>query len=200
MKISIISIFNSLILGLIVLLAIFIFLSNSDWFWDMVSPIFYKEIIYKYSEMYEVDPLLASAVIKVESNFQAYAQSPRGAMGLMQIMPETGKEMARRLKIKPFVASDLNNPEINIKIGLYYLTRLKKQFNGDVYLALAAYNGGSANVQKWLAEKKIDTDGVVDQIPFEETKGFVQKVMRNYEWFKNVQQVKKMLQFRKKED
>ncbi|MBI4753702.1 transglycosylase SLT domain-containing protein [Candidatus Desantisbacteria bacterium] len=91
MKITIIGIFNSLILGLIVLLATFIFLSNSDWFWDMVSPIFYKELIYKYSEIYEFDPLLASAVIKVESNFQAYAQSNRGAMGLMQIMPETGK-------------------------------------------------------------------------------------------------------------
>jgi len=200
MKITIIGIFNSLILGLIVLLVTFIFLSNSDWFWDMVSPVFYKELIYKYSEIYELDPLLASAVIKVESNFQAYAQSNRGAIGLMQIMPETGKEMARRLKIKPFVASDLNNPEINIKIGLYYLARSKKQFNGDVYLALAAYNGGSANVQKWLAEKKIDTDGAVVQIPFEETKGFVQKVMLHYEWFKNVQQVKGMLQFRQKEN
>ena len=200
MKITIIGIFNSLILGLIVLLVTFIFLSNSDWFWDMVSPVFYKELIYKYSEIYELDPLLASAVIKVESNFQAYAQSNRGAIGLMQIMPETGKEMARRLKKKPFVASDLNNPEINIKIGLYYLARLKKQFNGDVYLALAAYNGGSANVQKWLAEKKIDTDGAVVQIPFEETKGFVQKVMLHYEWFKNVQQVKGMLQFRQKEN
>lgn len=200
MKITIIGIFNSLILGLIVVLAIFIFLSNSDWFWDMISPIFYKELIYKYSETYELDPLLASAVIKVESNFQPYAKSSRGAMGLMQIMPETGKEMARKLKIKPFAVSDLNNPEINLRIGLYYLAHLKKQFNGDVYLTLAAYNGGSANVQKWLAEKKIDRDGVVDQIPFEETKGFVQKVMRNYEWFKNVQQVKKMLQFRQKEN
>ncbi|MEK7274893.1 MAG: lytic transglycosylase domain-containing protein, partial [Candidatus Desantisbacteria bacterium] len=115
------SIFNSLVLGLIVLGAIFILLANSNWFWDMISPVFYKELIYKYSELQGLDPLLVSAVIKVESNFQPYAQSPRGAIGLMQIMPETGKEMAKKLKIKSFTASDLNNPEINLQIGLYYL-------------------------------------------------------------------------------
>ncbi|MDI6781443.1 MAG: lytic transglycosylase domain-containing protein [bacterium] len=221
------SIFNSLVLGLIVLGAVFILLANSNWFWDMISPVFYKKLIYKYSEMQGLDPLLVSAVVKVESNFQPYAKSPRGAIGLMQIMPETGKEMAKKLKIKSFTASDLNNPEINLQIGLYYLARLKKQFNGDMYLVLAAYNGGSANVQKWLAEKKIGKTPYIDsiireqreesplakgaplperaslaedefiaQIPFEETRGFVKKVMWNYRWFKNVQRAKNILQIR----
>ncbi|MBU0700598.1 lytic transglycosylase domain-containing protein [bacterium] len=205
MKNIIRSIFNSLVLGLIVLCAVFILLANSNWFWDIISPVFYKELIYKYSTIQELDPLLISAVIKVESNFQPYAKSPRGAIGLMQIMPETGKEMAKRLKIEPFVAADLNNPEINLQIGLYYLARLKKQFNGDLYLVLAAYNGGSANVQKWLDEKKIDDsslagqrdgDKFIAQIPFEETRGFVKKVLWNYKWFKNVQRVKNTLQFK----
>lgn len=210
MKNVIRGIFNSLVLGLIVLCAIFILLANSNWFWDMISPVFYKELIYKYSKIQGLDPLLVSAVVKVESNFQPYAKSPRGAIGLMQIMPETGKEMAKKLKIQPFVASDLNNPEINLQIGLYYLARLKKQFNGDMYLVLAAYNGGSANVQKWLLEKKIDDapylasgtlkqrdeDEFVAQIPFEETKGFIKKVMWNYKWFKDVQRVKNILQIK----
>jgi soluble lytic murein transglycosylase len=197
------------VLGLVVLGAIFILLANSNWFWDMISPVFYKELIYKYSKIQGLDPLLVSAVIKVESNFQPYAKSPRGAIGLMQIMPETGKEMAKKLKIRSFTDSDLNNPEINLQIGLYYLARLKKQFNGDLYLVLAAYNGGSANVQKWLLEKKIDNtpyiasiigeqkeDKFISQIPFEETRGFIKKVMWNYTWFKNVQRVKNILQIK----
>jgi soluble lytic murein transglycosylase len=193
---TIISIINSIFLITVVILSVLILLANSNWFWDMINPIFYRELIYKYSIKYDIDPLLAAAIVKVESSFQPYAKSPKGAIGLMQVMPETGREIARKLKLKSFTIEDLYDPEINLQIGFYYLTMLREKFNGNIYLTLAAYNGGYTNVQKWIKDKEIDKDMFIEQIPFEETKEFIHKVMKNYQWFKNVQKIKNMLQFK----
>ncbi|MFH1563197.1 MAG: lytic transglycosylase domain-containing protein [Nitrospirota bacterium] len=172
-------------------------LANNNWFWDIVAPIYYEDLVCKYAKNYDIDPLLAAAIIKVESSFYSSAQSPRGAIGLMQIMPSTGKEIASKLKLRPFTVSDLYDPEINIQIGLYYLFKLKREFNGDLHLTLAAYNGGIRNVKKWLAQKKIPLHSSkedIKNIPFKETREFVQDVMWNYQWLKNAYKIRKVLQ------
>jgi len=174
-------------------------LVQNDWFWEMIAPIYYKDLVYKYAQKYEIDPFLAAAIIKVESSFYSGAQSPKGAIGLMQIMPSTGKEIAAKLNLRPFCVSDLYDPEINIQIGLYYLVLLKKELNEDLYLSLAAYNGGLKNVKKWLSQKKMilqNSKENIKNIPFKETQEFVQDVIWNYQWLKNTYKIRSLLQFK----
>jgi soluble lytic murein transglycosylase len=127
------------------------------------------------------------AVIYVESNFDANACSYKGAIGLMQIMPQTGEWAAQRLKIKDFTSEKLYNPNMNIKIGCWYLNNLQSQFNGDLDLVLAAYNGGSGNVRKWLKNKEYSSDGkTISYIPFKETREYVQKVKKAYKKYRSL--------------
>ncbi|MEW6607105.1 MAG: lytic transglycosylase domain-containing protein [bacterium] len=189
--------------GIIALFCLMIILGlilvNSNWFWDTIAPVYYEDIVYKYAEKYDIDPFLAMAIIKAESSFYSGAQSPKGAIGLMQIMPATGKEIASKLNLRPFAVCDLYDPEINIQIGLYYFVKLQNKFNGDIYLTLAAYNGGAENVKKWLFEKKMGTiksKADIKNIPFKETREFVYDVIWNYLWFKNIHKIRKVLQIK----
>lgn len=186
--------------NLVIFLAVIccLILVNSDWFWDTIAPVCYEDLVYKYASEYDIDPFLAASIIKVESSFYSGAQSPKGAIGLMQIMPATGKEIASKLNLRPFCISDLYDPEINIQIGLYYFVRLKKKFNGDLYLSLAAYNGGFKNVKKWLAENRMTLQNSkenIKNIPFKETRKFVQDVLWNYQWLKTINKIRRILQF-----
>jgi soluble lytic murein transglycosylase len=176
-----------IIIMFLVLLMFAVF--SSDWFWDIKVIIEQRDVLYRYSEEYGVDPLLAIAIIKNESSFKTYAQSWKGAIGLMQIMPETGKEVAQKLGIKPFCAEYLYEPEINIRIGLYYFSKLCDEFNGDICLALAAYNGGIKNIKRWLRLSGTSTINIyyIDDIPFPETKAFVKKVLKTYHFLKTIQ-------------
>lgn len=181
------------------LLIVIISLVNSNRFWDILFPVFYKDVLVKYSNEYKIDPLLAASIIKVESSFYSGAKSPKGAVGLMQIMPDTGREIAIKLGIRPFTNSDLYDPEVNIRIGLYYLARLRKEFDGNIPLTLAAYNGGKGNVKKWLKERENMSATEyynINSIPFPETRNFVQAVLWNYKWLKNVQRVRNLFQFK----
>lgn len=183
-----------LLLGVIVVCGLT--LVSSDWFWDIIAPVCYEDLVYKYGQKYDIDPLLASAIIKVESSFYSGAQSSKGAIGLMQIMPSTGKEIASKLNLRPFCISDLYDPEVNIQIGLYYFVKLKNEFNGNIYLSLAAYNGGLKNVKKWLRQNKItlqNSKKEIKNIPFKETQEFVQDVIWNYQWLKIRYKIRSLL-------
>ena len=125
-------------------------------------------IVYKSAQKYNVDPALIMAVIEIESKFDPKAVSGAGAIGLMQIMPKTAKSLSRELKIRKYNKNSLYNPEINIKIGTYYLKKLLQEFNNDIDLSLGAYNAGMGNIRKWQKQKK--------EIPFEETRIFIRKV------------------------
>ena len=107
-----------------------------------VYPIKYSGLVSEYSEKYDLDPYLVTAVINVESNFKPDAVSHANARGLMQISVKTGKWAAGKLGMKNYASDDLFEPETNIKIGCWYLSSLYGEF-GDMDLALAAYNGGS---------------------------------------------------------
>lgn len=148
-------------------------------------PLEYEKSIIEYSEMYNVDPNLVAAVINTESKFVVDASSSKGAIGLMQIMPDTGKWIAEKLELSNFNEEIIADPEINIRMGTWYLKKLSEDFNGDYILVLAAYNGGPGNVTKWLEDEKYSSDGKkLHKIPFKETKSYVQKVKFNHRIYK----------------
>lgn len=150
-------------------------------------PLKYSDYVYKYSKEYSVDPFLVFATIRVESNFDANAQSQKGAKGLMQITDNTGEWAAKQLKMKSYNSGMLLDPKYNIMLGCWYLENLIDQFDGNVTLALAAYNGGSGNVEKWLKNKEYSATGErLEKIPFGETERYVNKVKKDYNIYKNL--------------
>ena len=168
----------------VVLVAVTMFFITRCGVKNFFFPYKYKEYVDKYSVEYDVDPLLVLSVIKGESNFDPKAESNRGAKGLMQIMDSTGEWISETLGIEDFSSEKLLNPEVNVEFGCWYLNNLISEFD-DLSLALAAYNGGSGNVTKWLKNPEYSIDGKsLTYIPFKETKKYVDKVTLNYNIYK----------------
>lgn len=159
--------------------------NNISWFMRYLYPLKYQEYIVKYARQYKADPYMVAAIIKVESNFLPEAVSRKGAIGLMQLMPDTARWAAEKMGMKDIDDEKLMIPETNIKIGTWYLSNLLEEFNGDITLALAAYNGGRGNVSEWLKSKKFRQEKQ-DMIPFAETKSFVMKVKRAHKWYRRL--------------
>lgn len=148
-------------------------------------PLYYSDYITKYSKKYNLSPYLVTAVIKTESNFRSKAKSNKNAFGLMQITSSTAKWAANEMEVKDFSEEMLLEPEFNINMGCWYINNLKKEFQGDMDLVLAAYNGGRGNVQKWLSDSSNSKDGkTLHYIPFEETDKYVKKVKVSYNIYK----------------
>lgn len=142
-----------------------------------IYPVKYKEFVLEYAGKYDLDPYMVFAMIKVESNFKPDAISPKNARGLMQISDKTGKWGADVLKLNDYSIKSLYDPETNIYIGCWYMKSLLKEFGNDPNLALAAYNGGSGNVNEWLKDRSLSATGKsLDRIPFKETESYVKKV------------------------
>lgn len=160
---------------------IFVIVNSAVWILKVIFPIYHRELIYKYSELYNVDPYFIAAIIKTESKFYPRATSHRDARGLMQISPITGAWAAEVLCIGNYSPERLYEPDINIMIGCWYVHILGEEFNGNLRNVIAAYNGGSGNVTRWLADKRYSNDGEnLDHIPFDETRNYVEKVIYNY--------------------
>lgn len=142
----------------------------------------YSEYVEKYSQEYNVDKYLVYAIIKNESKFNSKAISEKQAKGLMQIMEETGEEIANKLSIE----NKLYDEETNIRLGIYYLAELIERY--DYYLlAVAAYNAGIGNVDSWIENKIIKPDGSnLEKIPFKETNNYVRKIQRDYKMYKDI--------------
>ncbi|MCX7748549.1 MAG: lytic transglycosylase domain-containing protein [Clostridia bacterium] len=156
-----------------------VLVGNSQIILKMIYPLKYSEFVYKYAEKYDIDPFLVFAVIKAESGFDPGATSHKNAKGLMQITERTGKWAASKIKLKEFNVDKLYDIETNISIGCWYLNNLKKEFNGNIDLVIAAYNGGSGNVNKWLKDTNLSSSGEqLDRIPFKETDKYLKKVKR----------------------
>ena len=139
----------------------------------------YSEYVSKYSQEYNVDENLIYALIKAESNFEADAVSNKNAQGLMQLMPATAEEVASKNDIK-LTEKNILEPEININLGTKYISTLLERY-ACVEIALAAYNAGIGNVDKWIDNGTIKADGTdIENIPFKETNTYVRKIMRDY--------------------
>ncbi len=138
----------------------------------------YAEFVEYYSEYYSVSEPLVYAVIRTESGFRAEVESSVGAVGLMQIMPDTFDWLQSLQSDDMTYSHDaLKSPEVNIKYGTYYLSLLLDHYNDVEQLAVAAYNGGIANVDSWLSDERYSSDGVtLSDIPFNETSQYVQRV------------------------
>ncbi|NLK44465.1 MAG: lytic transglycosylase domain-containing protein [Tissierellia bacterium] len=150
-------------------------------------PIGYESIIVKYSNEFNVDPYLVASIINVESKYDTYAISNKEAKGLMQISPQTGKWGSEVLMMDNYSDHDLFDPEINIRIGTWYLSVLLKEFNNNLDLVLAAYNAGSGNVSKWLNNGEYSTDGHnLTSIPYKETEDYLARVKDSYRIYSTV--------------
>jgi peptidoglycan lytic transglycosylase len=161
-----------LVLGLVaiaVLLGAFgtIHLTRPAWYERLWHPLRYEEIVLGHARNYRLDPALLAAVIYQESKFNPDARSARGAIGLMQLLPDTARGIAERTGGTKFRVADLTDPELNVRYGSWYLRHLLDKY-GSERTALAAYNAGQANVDTW---KKRGLP-----VQFEETRDFVDRV------------------------
>lgn len=167
----------NILICLITLAAIFVGILRLGCF---IYPKDYKLTVKKYAKMYDVPDEIVFSVIKAESNYDENAVSAKGAVGLMQIRESTGKWAAEKLEREEFSKELLYDPVINIEIGCFYLSYLLDLYGGDIKNALAAYNAGPTNVDKWLKDKNYSKNGKnLDHIPYSETEEYVKKVMRN---------------------
>jgi len=171
------------VLGSIILTVVVISygIYSTDWFQKKyLYPFPYRDIVYRYALEKELDPFLVAGVIRTESKFNTQARSPKGAVGLMQMMPETAKWVAEQMEEYDFDISELENPEVNIPMGTWYLSSLKKEFQGNEVLLLAAYNGGRGNVKQWMGRYNWNMSFAdVEQIPFPETRAYVYRVLES---------------------
>lgn len=147
----------------------------------------YEEHVEKYSKEYDIDKYLVYAVIQTESKFDPNAVSDAGAIGLMQIMEETAAECNEKENFGYNIPQDLKDPEVNIHIGCYYLSRLLDIFDDNKELALIAYNGGMGNVKKWLVDEDYaDGEGGLNITPYKETNDYVDKVLKSYKRYREI--------------
>ena len=160
----------SVVLGLLILLAIF-----SALYYFLYVPKRYRQEAERAALNFQIDKNLVLAVMKVESNFNKKAVSRVGAVGLMQIMPQTANFINASLQQN----LDIHNYKDNIKMGAWYLQYLKNKFT-DTRSVLAAYNAGEGTVQKWLAQSDITINGRLENIPYKETANYVKKAEKFY--------------------
>lgn len=151
-----------------------------------VYPLKHANTIADASIEFGVDVFLVAAVIKVESNYREAVVSRKGAVGLMQILPSTAGEAAMRVGLVDYTTEDLYKPDVNIRLGTWYLGHLLCMFEGDLDYALMAYNGGPRNVQQWHDGGQIEPGGDLGAIPFRETREFVRKIKRTIPIYKKL--------------
>ncbi len=178
---------QGIILLLILLIALaFLFRNN---FLKILYPKTYQEAVLIYHEKYKIEENLIFAVIKAESDFDKNAVSSRNAIGLMQIMEETAKDVARKNQIElnaDNVKDELSDVYKNIEIGTCYLATLMERYQNKE-LALAAYNAGIGTVDGWIEKGMIQKDGSdIEKIPYKETNNYVRKILRDYKIYQDL--------------
>lgn len=153
-----------------------------------VIPYRHREEIDSASNEFGIDRVTIVTVINIESSFDKNAKSNAGAVGLMQLLPSTAKEICQKLNID-FNESDLLIPEINIRLGTYYLKYLLDYYGGNWINTLSAYNWGLTNVNNWIAKGNIDDSGSITNIPVDETNDYIKKYhsyKKMYSFFYNL--------------
>jgi soluble lytic murein transglycosylase len=152
----------------------------------IIFPIDYWPLIRQHAAQHKLDPYLVAALIAQESTFDKDITSSANAVGLMQIMPATGRRWARRLGIRGYSTRKLTLAEINVRIGTAYFADLMKQFGGE-HVALAAYNAGDSRAVRWLNERPgLPRDEFVDDIPFPETQNYVRRILGTAEDYRRL--------------
>ena len=161
-------------MGLVALVVVvagaFVYLQRTEppWYARLWYPLKYASIVRGHAANYHLNPAFLAAVIEQESKFDASARSSAGAIGLMQLQPATAQGIAKYTGGSKFVLSDLDDPEINVRYGAWYLHHLLQKYGGNQRLALAAYNAGQENVDRWRRAG--------EDIQFPETRAYVARV------------------------
>jgi soluble lytic murein transglycosylase len=152
----------------------------------IIFPLDYWPLITKYSKQHGLDPYLIAALMAQESTFTAEIKSSANAIGLMQIIPSTGRTYARKVGIRNFTTNSLTNPETNVRLGTEYFKALMTRF-GSAHYALASYNAGENRVQRWINERPpLPEDEFVDDIPFQETQTYVKRILGTAEDYRRL--------------
>ncbi len=156
-------------------------------FWQLAFPLPYRRPLEQYSQEHALDPYLTAALIRQESEFNSRAVSIPGALGLTQVMPATGRQISHRVGIARFRTALLFQPEVNLRIGTYYLRALLDGLQGSPEAALASYNAGKSRVDLWLAWTTYrEPAEFVESIPFTQTRDYVEVVLHNADIYRRL--------------
>jgi soluble lytic murein transglycosylase len=153
-------------------------LKQQPTYWHALYPFPYIDAIVSWSEQNQLNPMLVTALIRQESRFMPSIESVAGAKGLMQVMPSTAEFITKKIPLSEY---NLENPKDNIRLGTWYLDYTHQQYQDNSMLAIASYNAGPGNVERWVNRFGVtDADEFVERIPFPETRNYVEKVFENY--------------------
>ncbi len=156
-------------------------------FWRLAFPLPYRADFERSARQQNLDPFLLAALARQESEFDPKAVSPSNARGLTQVLPGTGRELSRRLQVKPFTTARLFQPAVNLLLGAYYLRSIADSFEGKWEATLAGYNAGPARAKSWLTWAEFrEPAEFVESIPFRETRNYVQIVLRNADLYRRI--------------
>ena len=148
---------------------------------SLLYPTAYLTLVDEEALRYNLDPRLLLALVRQESLFDPVAGSPAGALGLTQVIPPTGRDIAGGLRVSDFQIEYLYRPATSLRFGVYYLSEMLRQFEGDLVVALSAYNGGPGSAARWRgALPSYDPDLYIERIDFSETRRYVQLVLEHY--------------------
>lgn len=175
-----------LLLLLIVLAVMFV---RSEWIGRSIYPVYFKSEIKQHAAAFGQDPLLIAAIIRVESNFKEDAVSRKGALGIMQLMPDTAAWILQKeASFKDVSVQDAGSKaDAGIRLGTWYIKELDRQFEGNLPVMLAAYNAGPNRVRQWLSDRVWDgSEQTVNDIPYGETRQYVQRVLYYYKKYQEV--------------
>ena len=154
--------------------------------WEGLFPRPYWQPLKRFSAQNQLDPFLVASLIRQESAFNPGAISPKQAMGLMQLLPNTGRTLAHEERLRHFESSQLLDPAVNLQLGTRYLRGLLKKYDGRLEYALAAYNAGTDRVKAWRNGEFQDMPEFVESIPFSETRNYVEAILRNQEMYQQL--------------
>jgi soluble lytic murein transglycosylase len=156
-------------------------------FWKLAFPIPYRADLERYAKQNGLDPYLMAALIRQESEFNPKAISKANARGLTQIMPATGRELSRRLQMRPYSTARLFQPTVSLQLGSYYLKSVAASLGGRWEAALAAYNAGLTRANAWLTWGDFQEPAeFVETVPFSQTRNYVQVVLRNADMYRRL--------------
>lgn len=171
---------------LVLLFTVFVMLNTSA-VWKWIYPVTYPNVIHEAAEAYQVDPYLVTTVIQIESQFDQTIVSQKGAVGMMQLMPETAEWIIERAGFTSLTREDLEKPQVNIRVGSWYLSYLQRKYQGNRLAVIAAYNAGPGNVDTWIRDGIWDgTYENVQHIPYGETRHYVKRFLYFYGRYQSV--------------
>jgi soluble lytic murein transglycosylase len=156
-------------------------------FWKLAFPLPYRADLERFAKLNGLDPFLVAALIRQESEFNTKAVSRANARGLTQILPGTGRELSRRLKVKAYATASLFVPAVNLQLGTFYLKTIADNLGGRLEAALAAYNAGPSRAKAWSSWGEFrEPAEFIETVPFGETRNYIQTVLRNADTYRRI--------------